>query len=361
MAEQQDDRQTEDLSDEASPYRLEEMRRKGQVAQSRELSGLLGLLAAGACLYAMAPIMGQTLFAYMDEVFRFDSAYKTSFESEASVGAFLMKCFKVMSLVSLPVAIIGFIVSGLGSFVQVGAVFSTEPLNWDFSKIDPLSGFKRLFSLKHAYESLRMILRGIVIAGVSYGLLKTVLFDSTKFGLSAVDGMILGYDSAGRTVFFTLCMVLVVFAGFDFWLQKWEYGKSVRLTKKEAKEEQKEHEGDPMIKARIRAIQRDTARKRMMEAVKTADVVVTNPTHIAVALKYDRDKMKAPKVVAKGADFLAQRIKQIAGDAGIPLVENVPLARTLFKSVKIGQLVPRQLYQAVAEVLAYVYKLRGRV
>ena len=131
------------------------------------------------------------------------------------------------------------------------------------------------------------------------------------------------------------------------------------MTKAEAKQEFKEREGDPQIKARIRSVQREIARRRMMEAVKKADVVVTNPTHIAVALKYERDSMSAPKVVAKGADFLAQKIKKIASDAGVPLVENVTLARAIHKSVKIGQVIPHNLYQAVAEVLAYVYRLRG--
>jgi flagellar biosynthetic protein FlhB len=146
----------------------------------------------------------------------------------------------------------------------------------------------------------------------------------------------------------------------DFAYQRWEYNKGLRLTKQEAKEEFKEREGDPKIKARVRAVQREIARRRMMEAVKKADVIVTNPTHIAIAISYDKDKMDAPRVVAKGADHLAERIKKIAAEAGVPLVENVPLARTLYKSVKVGKAVPRALYQAVAEVLAYVYRLRNR-
>ena len=151
-----------------------------------------------------------------------------------------------------------------------------------------------------------------------------------------------------------------MFAAFDFILQRSEYNKKLRLTKQEAKQEHKEREGDPQIKARIRSVQREIARRRMMQAVKKADVIVTNPTHIAVALVYEKASMAAPKVVAKGADFLAQRIKKVAADAGVPLVENVPLARTLYKTVKMGQYVPRNLYQAVAEVLAYVYRLKKK-
>jgi flagellar biosynthetic protein FlhB len=143
-------------------------------------------------------------------------------------------------------------------------------------------------------------------------------------------------------------------------MQKWDYNKQLRMTKQEAKEEYKEKEGDPQIKARVRAVQREMARKRMMEAVKKADAIVTNPTHIAVAIVYEKNSMAAPKVIAKGADFLAERIKKVAVEAGVPLVENVALARTLFKTVKVGQYVPRALYQAVADVLAYVYRLKGK-
>jgi flagellar biosynthetic protein FlhB len=173
-------------------------------------------------------------------------------------------------------------------------------------------------------------------------------------------GMLGEYGRVGRVVFFSLFGVLSVFAAGDFWLQRHEYQKQLRMTKQEAKQEHREREGDPQIKARIRSVQREMARKRMMEAVKKADVIVTNPTHFAVAIQYDRVSMGAPKVVAKGADFLAQKIKKIAAEAGVPMVENVPLARTLYKKVKVGQAIPRALYQAVAEVLAYVYRLKGK-
>jgi flagellar biosynthetic protein FlhB len=165
---------------------------------------------------------------------------------------------------------------------------------------------------------------------------------------------------SGKSLFLSLMGVLAVFAAIDFVLQRREFGKQVRVTRKEAKQEAKEQEGDPMVKSRIRSIQRDMARKRMMKEVKSADVIITNPTHIAIALRYDKDKMVAPKVVAKGADFMAENIKKLAREAGIPLVENVPLARAMFKSVKVGHVIPRNLFQAVAEVLAYVYKLKNK-
>lgn len=157
------------------------------------------------------------------------------------------------------------------------------------------------------------------------------------------------------------CVGLFVVAALDFAYQKFKYRKSLMMSKQEVKQEHKQREGDPLLKARMRSLQREMSRKRMMADVPKADVIVTNPTHIAVAIKYDADKMAAPRVVAKGADLLAQRIKEVAKKNGIPMVENVPLARALHKSVKVGGSVPRALYQAVAEVLAYVYRLKGRM
>jgi flagellar biosynthetic protein FlhB len=168
------------------------------------------------------------------------------------------------------------------------------------------------------------------------------------------------FGSMAFRIFTSTLALLVVFAGIDYFIQWRRFRQQARMTKEEAKREQKEREGDPQVKARIRSVQRDMARKRMMKAIPTADVIITNPTHFAVAIRYNAEEGFAPRVVAKGADFLAERIKQIARENSIPTVENVILARTLYKSVKVGQMIPRSLYQAVAEVLAYVYKLRSK-
>jgi flagellar biosynthetic protein FlhB len=217
-----------------------------------------------------------------------------------------------------------------------------------------------LISFKQLIEAARLIFKMAVVLSVAYYLVKSeVLFAPHHVG-GEVGYLLTAYGKTAKGIFFALIGVLSIFAGIDFGFQKLEYNKNLRMTKAEAKQEHKEREGDPQIKARIRAVQREMARKRMMQAVKKADVIVTNPTHIAVALVYDKSNMSAPKVVAKGADFVAQKIKQIASDAGVPLVENVPLARTLYKTVKVGQSIPRALYQAVAEVLAYVYRLKKR-
>ncbi|OFZ21028.1 MAG: flagellar biosynthesis protein FlhB [Bdellovibrionales bacterium GWB1_55_8] len=360
MAENQDERSSEDLSEEVSQHRLEDYRRKGKVAQSREISGLAALLAAGAMTYILAPKMQSQLTEFMYEVFRADLSSRLNLGANDVLRTFLMKALSLTALVGLPVAIAGFVVGVAASFSQIGSIFSTDPLNMDLSKLDPIQGLKRMFSMKQAVNGVRLVFKAAVIFVVTYALIKTEVLKSPGQVGSEPVSVLQAYGSAAKVIFLALIGILSVFAVFDFILQKRDYNKNLRLTKQEAKQEHKEREGDPMIKARIRAVQREMARKRMMEAVKKADVIVTNPTHIAVAIVYSKDGMLAPKVVAKGADFLAQRIKKIASDAGVPLVENVPLARTLYKSVKVGQYIPRALYQAVAEVLAYVYRLKNK-
>ncbi|MCC7441956.1 MAG: flagellar biosynthesis protein FlhB [Bdellovibrionales bacterium] len=355
-----DQNERDDLSDEASPYRLEDMRRKGQVSQSRELAGLLGLMACGGAIFLLAPGMGAQYIEYLREVFRTDLTAKLNLAEGGNLSETLMRLLYVIAALGLPISIVGFLAGALGSFAQIGSIWSTEPLTPDLDKINPIKGLQRFFSMRHFYDGIRLILKAAVVSAVAYGLVKAEVLSAPGFLLTGPGAVLEGFSSSAKAIFWALCAVLMVFAGFDFWLQRWDYMKQARLTKKEAKEEHKEREGDPLIKARIRSVQREMARRRMMQAVKTADVIVTNPTHIAVALKYDKDGMAAPKVVAKGADFVAQRIKKLGAEMGIPIVENVPLARTLFKAVKIGQFIPRSLYQAVAEVLAYVYRLKNK-
>lgn len=360
MAEQEEDRQRDDLSEEASPHKLLEFRKKGQVAQSKELSGLLGFIAAAMALYLMSPVFTRQIVDFMRDMFRADVAAKLNIADVTVVTPALWRGLKLIALIGLPVALAGFALGVAGSFMQIGAIFSTEPLTPDLDKINPLKGLKRFFSLRHLYDGIRLIFKGVCLVGVCYLLVKARILESPIYVLTDPSALIRGFSSSGKVILMACFGVLLVFAGFDFWLQRWEFSKNVRLTKKEQKEEHKEHEGDPLIKARIRSVQREMARRRMMDAVKKADVIVTNPTHIAVALTYKKGDMDAPRVVAKGADFIAQKIKKIAADAGIPMVENVPLARTLYKSVKLGQYIPRALYQAVAEVLAFVYKLKNQ-
>jgi flagellar biosynthesis protein FlhB len=360
LSDNQEDREKDDLSEEASPYKLEDFRKKGKVAQSRELTGLVGFLVGFGMLYLFSTYMGELYFDYFRRTIGEGFTVRTDLTQEDILGSILKDALKVVMLMGLPVAVGGAIASALGSFGQIGAIFSTEPLKPDFQKINPISGLKQYFTMKKVYDALRLIARAACVAIVAAFIVKSEIIGSPRFLLIHPEYLMTAYGNVAVTIFISLFVVLLVFACLDLWIQRWDYGKNVRLTKKEQKQETKDKEGDPLIKSRIRAIQREMARRRMMDAVKTADVIVTNPTHFAVAIKYEQGGMSAPKVVAKGTDFLAQKIKKVAQEAGIVVMESPPLARTLYKTVKIGQNIPRALYKAVAEILAHVYKLKGR-
>ncbi len=356
----EEDRPREDLGEEESPYRMEEMRKKGQVAQSKELNGIMALFAAGVALYAFAPSMGRELVDYMISIFSSAISGEINGISDNILLVSLQRALRVMVTIGFPVCLAAALVGALGSFVQIGAIFSTEPLTPNLNKINPIKGFKQYLSMRQLLTGVRLIIKIIVVLSISYYWIRIEVFRSPLHILNEPPALIKEYGENAFVIFLSLMGALFLFSAFDYAIQRWEHSKKLRMTKQEAKQEQKEREGDPLIKARIRSVQKEMARRRMMQEVKKADVIVTNPTHIAVALKYDKEKSFAPRVVAKGADFIAQKIKKVATEAGVPLVENVPLARTLFKTVKVGQLIPRNLYKAVAEILAYVYRLKNR-
>lgn len=360
MAENREDTSREDLTEEASPHRLEEYRNKGIVAQSKELTGLAVLLAVGIAVYTLSPQFAYQLGEWMREAFKADQVAKADFLSPETLHKTFKKMIEIIASIGLPVCGVGFVVGALGSFLQIGPILTSEPLTPQFERIDPLKGIQRLFSSKQLLEAAKLIIKLILIFSVAWVVLKEQVLKTPAYLNSDPLQLLIFIGIITKSVSYSFLGILVLFALIDFGFQKYEYGKNLRMTKQEAKQEHREREGDPQIRARIRIVQREMARKRMMQAVKKADVIVTNPTHIAIAIVYDKASMSAPRVVAKGADLMAERIKEIAAEAGIPRVENVPLARALFKSVKVGQSVPRNLYQAVAEVLAYVYRLRKR-
>ena len=364
MAENQgggsEDRDTDDLSEQESPHRVEDMRKKGQVSQSREINALVAFMGAAVTLYVMGPSMADRMVDLLRDFMNVKQAVVADFTKEGVLSTIMFKSLKTALWILIPVGLGGFIFGVLSSFSQIGSVLSMDPLTPSFDKINPISGTKRLFAKKHLISSGMLVLKAIATVAAAYVVIKRQAISAGHWVEVDPSVQLYALGQLSKEVAIPIVTILAAFAGIDYWTNKSEFSKQVRLTKQEAKQEHKEHEGDPQIKARVRAVQRESARKRMMQAVKKADVIITNPTHIAIAIVYNKDKMAAPTVVAKGADFLAQRIKKIAAEAGVPLVENVPLARTLYKSVKVGQGIPRALYQAVAEVLAYVYRLKNR-
>ncbi len=356
-----ENRSADDLTEDATPQRIEEYRQKGNVAQSREISGMLGLVAAGSLLTMMMPRWSMDIMDMMRDFFHPNVLARLDLATNHMLHDKMLKAGKVAVTIAGSVGVVAALVGSVGSFVQVGPIFTFEPIQPDFEKINFLRGIQKIFSMRQLFELLRIVLKTFSAVAICYYFVSRQMSLSLQSIWLSPESSFAVLQEQGAKIFFALSFVLLLFAGVDFVLQRMEYLKNVKMTKQEAKQEHKEQQGDPQVRARIRAAQRQMARRRMVAAVKTADVIVTNPTHFAVAISYDKEKMSSPKVVAKGADFLAERIKKMATSAGVPLVENVFLARTLYKTVKVNHVIPKSLYQAVAEVLAYVYKLKKKL
>lgn len=357
MAENSQDNQ-EDKTEDPTPQRMEEFRKEGQVSQSRELTAFFVL---GACLLTMY-FAGPGALASFFEVFKsMLAACATTMITDENIGSIMLVVLKIIGSLAMPVAIAGFVAGILGSIVQIGFNISLKPISPELEKINPITGFWRIYSLNSLVEGFKSLLKLCVIGGVAYWMVSDS-FESSSALPELESQEILNYlGSTSFRLIGAIAIALFMISILDVAYQKYRHYKQLMMTKQELRNEIKQREGDPLLRARIRSVQREIAHKRMMEEVKKADVIVTNPTHIAVAIRYDLQKMNAPKVVAKGSDFIALNIKDLAKKHNVPVVENVPLARALHKSVKVGAYIPRALYQAVAEVLAFVYRLRGRI
>ncbi|MFH2054993.1 MAG: flagellar biosynthesis protein FlhB [bacterium] len=353
MAEQES---FQEKTEKATPKKIRDAREKGQVARSQELSSVAVMLTGGLALLTLGPMMAANLRGMATWLFQDCCHFTLTSESTPKL---LMQFGATAGIAAAPV--IGFIaVIAVGvSYLQVGNLFSTKALEPKLDRISPTSGFKRLINARAFFNLGRDILKLAIIVLVAFFAIKREVPIFVSFpDLSVAQIAAQMFDIAFR-VAFKVVATLIVIAFADFAWQRFDYFKGLRMTKQEVKDELKQTEGNPLIKGRIRSLQREVARRRMMADVPKADVVVTNPTHVAVALKYDSQAMAAPTVVAKGQRLIAEAIKRIAKEARVPIVENKPLARTLFKTVEIGMQVPASLYRAVAEVLAYVYSLKS--
>ncbi len=343
-------------SEDATPQRREDFRKRGQVAQTKELSSVL-LLFAGVLLIWL---MSRFFFTQISEIFiRTMGPEMVSAARNGDLISFVRVAVNSTALILLPIMGLFWIVSMASSLMQVGFLVNEEALQLRWERLDPVSGFKKIFSLRSMVEGLKAVLKLVFILGLSYLLLKDQIHMLPKLMSFSISEVLSFIGILSTRLLAGVAMFMMTLAGIDYLFQKWELEKEMRMTKQEVKEEHKSREGDPMIRARIKRIQRDMATRRMMEEIPKATVVVTNPTHIAVALKYD-ETLAAPQVIAKGADLIAEKIRELAREHKIPIVENKPLARTMFKTLKIGQVIPRELYTAVAEVLSYVFRLRKK-
>lgn len=308
-------------------------------------------------LYYTGGTMFNGLSSVMRETFTDSAAFQVRPETIHTM--FISLSFKTFMILAPLMATV--IVLGLVSNVaQFGFLLSAETLSPKFSKLNPLEGLKRLFSRQAMAELLKSVLKIGLVGLVAFYTVKKEYYNLPSLIDLDVRGILTYGGGISFRILLNTGMVILTLALLDYAFQRWDYEKSLMMTKEEIKEESKQSEGNPQIKSRIRSLQREAARKRMMQAVPTADVIVTNPTHIAVAIKYEAGKMRAPVVVAKGTGFIAEKIKELARENRVPVMENKPLARAMYKMVNIGKEVPSDLYQAVAEVLAYVYKLKRR-
>ncbi len=341
----------------ATPKRREQARGEGKVARSTELTNALALLAGVAAL----SFLGGGLMHRLSDLFRgLLSASPSAFASEGGIYRAFQQLALQITMILLPF-MVALVAVGIGSNVlQVGFMLTGKPLTPRWSLLDPVEGFKRIVSLRSVTELVKSILKISIIGLIAWLTLKSDI--DRLVPLTGSDGPILVSQVGATTVRLGLrvALALLVLGILDYGYQRWEYERSIRMSRQELEEEQKQTEGDPRVKARVRMAQRLLARRRMMIDVAKADVVVTNPTHYAVALKYDRQTMPAPLVVGKGIRKLAERIKDVARENRVPIVEDPPLARLLYRECEVGSAIPVSVYQAVARVLAYVWKLRGQ-
>jgi flagellar biosynthetic protein FlhB len=351
MAEDSDLERTEP----ASARRREQAREEGQVARSRELSTLALLLAAGGGLWFMGAGLTDTLSGLMRHGMQLERAL--AFDTDLMLLRLKDSSVDVLLAFSPLLALL--VLAGIASALLLnGWMFSFKPLMPDFNRLDPLQGLARIVSLHGVIEMAKAIGKTVLVGGVA----AWVIWNNSGAVLAlAAEPLASGMVHLVRllgTSFLVMAGSMGLIVAADIPFQLWDHAKKLRMTREEVRQENKENEGDPKVKAHIRSQQREMARRRMMAEIPKADVVVTNPTHYAVALRYQEGEMRAPRVVAKGAHLLAARIRELAQEHNVPLLEAPPLARALYSHAELGDEIPAALYTAVAEVLAYVYQLR---
>jgi flagellar biosynthetic protein FlhB len=347
----------QERTEKATPKRRQEARKKGQVAQSREIPSVMILMTALAFFYFAGFWMLGSLSQVIGGIYGQLDTLRLNAVSE--VTAFSVEIFKKVLLILIPF-FVPILIAGLaGNIGQIGFEMHGESMHPKLTKLNPIAGLKKLVSLRSLVELVKSIIKILFIGGIAFGIVKKETTAMPALMQQEVVDILLFVGRVAFKIFFFVCLALMILAFLDYAYQRWQYEQSLKMTKQEVKDERKQSEGDPKIKGRIRRVQLELARRRMMEAVPEADVVITNPVHLAVALKFDAVKMVAPTIVAIGAGHIAERIKEIARNHQVPIVENKPLAQALHKMVDIGEFIPVELYRAVAEVLAYVYRLKG--
>ena len=347
-------------TEKATPRKRRKAREEGQVLQSKELTSAIVLLSMFLTLKIAGSFMYEQLYLNFKIAFEDLAQVPDLFSIQGVRKLYVNLVLQLLKIVA-PVFAVALVAGVASGYAQVGFLFTTKTLAVKLNRINPLNGFKKLFSFRSFAELIKSILKILIIGFLGYlylsgearNILKTMDMDVVSIAAYICN--------TSLNVAIRMCIAMLVLGVLDYGYQWWEYEKSLKMTKQEIKQEYKETEGNPEIKGKIKQKQRQLALRRMLQDVPKADVVITNPTHFAVAIKYDPKVADAPLVVAKGQDYMAQRIKEIAKENKVEIVENKQLARTLYSTVEIGDKIPPELFQAVAEVLAFVYSLKNKV
>lgn len=335
--------------------RMSDARQKGNIPKSQEINTVFVLLAGFWTLNILGASIYKEICAFMTHIL---SQPVDTVNTETVMRIFISMVV-VLIKTAFPVMGVIMLMGLIINFLQVGINFTTEPLGFKLENLNPINGFGRIFSKRSLVELVKSLFKILIIGSFIYTYLKDEIAQMPYMLYIDLTASLPRIASIVFNLAFKVCGVIFVMAVLDFAYQKWEHYTNLKMSKDEVKEEFKQMEGDPQIKSKIKQKQRQMAMQRMMREVPKADVIITNPTHFAVALRYAKG-MKAPQVVAKGQDFVALKIKRVAREAGVTIVENRPLARALYAAAEIGETVPPELYKAVAEVLAYVYRLKHR-
>lgn len=349
---------SDDKTEEATPHKLSEAKKKGQIAKSKEISSALTLLASTIILITLGKYVTNSFGANIIEFIGNNLNSNLDMDSlQSIIVTVLWRFFIIVLPVVIPIMIIG-----VGAnLIQSGFIRSTEAIKPKLSKINPISGFKKMFSLRSLVDLVKNIAVIIIVGSVGYKFLKDNFRQVLSVSNLRFPEIINVFFKLATNIFFRVTLIMLAIALIDFMYQKFQFKKDMRMTKQEVKEEFKQMEGDPQVKGKIKQKQREMATRRMMQQVPNASVVVTNPTHIAVALKYESGKTNAPILIAKGSGYVAIKIKEIAKENNIPIIEDKPLARLIHQEVELESEIPSEMYQAVAEILALVYKLKKRM
>ncbi len=346
-------------TEKATPKKRRDQRKEGNVFQSKDVVTVISLFGSFYLLKILFPGIYQTVRRFMTWFVGRAGTIKEL--GEGTMEGFSMRFVEAVVRTTLPLLLISMVLGILGSGIQTRFLFTSKAFKPKFSNLNPIAGIKKLFSLQNVIELLKSILKVIILIALAYSMLKKDMVQVIRtMDMSLISSSIFMLNMIMDLVL-RISLAFLVIAALDFLYQWWNYERKLMMTKQEVKEEYKQTEGNPQIKGKIRSIQQQRARQRMMQAVPQADVVVRNPTHYAVALKYDADSHNAPVVVAKGQDELALRIVHVAEENKVIVVENKPLARGLYASTEINQEISQDYYGAVAEVLVYVYKLNNKM